>query len=98
MNVRVLLTAGALSLGLALTSTAFAQGMQPEPMQQGGMQGQPGQMGDEMGQQQRPMKRPAKKMKKPMKQKKMMRAPRQPMQQDGMQHGGGMGAAPDEGM
>ena len=95
MNARLLLTAGALSLGLGLTPAAFAQGMPPEPMQQGGMQGQPpGQMGDDMGQQQRPMKRSAKKMKKPMKQKKMMRAPRQ---QDGMQPGGA-GGAPEEGM
>lgn len=94
MTIR-LLTAGALCLGLGLTSAAFAQGQPPEPMQQGGMQGQPpGQMGDAMGQQQRPMKRPAKKMKKPMKQKKMMRPPRQ---QNGMQPGGA-GAAPEEGM
>ncbi len=75
MNVRVLLTAGALSLGLA--TGALAQAAQPgstvgmdAQMGQGQM-GQ-GQMGDDMAQQQRPMKR--KKMKKSMKGKKMMRS------------------------
>ena len=72
MKVRVLLTAGALSLGLA--SASFAQS--PAPMQpgMGGGQMQQGQMGDDMGQEQRPMKRSGKKMTKPMKSKKMMRS------------------------
>ena len=68
MNVRLLLTAGALSLGLA-TGT-LAQGMQ--------MQAQPGmdddQMSDDAGQAQRPVKRSNKRMKKPMQGKAMNRS------------------------
>jgi periplasmic protein CpxP/Spy len=85
MNTRLLLTAGALSLGLVFSSGAYAQGMQRGGMEPG-MGGQPGgqmggqmqqgAMGDDMGQEQRPMKRSSKKMKKPMKSKKMMRSKR----------------------
>lgn len=91
MNARLLLTAGALSLGLGLSSGAFAQGMQPgagtDPSMGGQMQ--QGQMGDDMGQEQRPMKRSSKKMKKPMKSKKMMKSRRM---NSGMESQGGMGA------
>ncbi len=91
MNARLLLTAGALSLGLGLSSGAFAQGMQPgagmDPSMGGQMQ--QGQMGDDMGEAQRPMKRSSKKMKKPMKSKKMMKSRRM---NSGMESQGGMGA------
>ncbi|GAB6844685.1 hypothetical protein HNR00_000312 [Methylorubrum rhodinum] len=92
MNARLLLTAGALSLGLGLSSGAFAQGMQPGAGMDPGMGGQmqQGQMGDDMGQEQRPMKRSSMKMKKSMKSKKMMRSKR--MNSGSGMESGGMGA------
>lgn len=90
MTVRLLLTASALSLGLA--TGALAQGMQPGAggsMQPGMEQGQ---MGDDAGQAQRPMKRSSKKMKKSMKGKKMMRS------KGRMNADPDAGGAPQEGM
>lgn len=97
MNARLLLTAGALSLGLGLTSAATAQQMPSSPdgsmgaMQPQGQMGQ-GQMNEDDAMQ-RPAKRPAKKMKTSTKKQKMAhhRQRKQPA-------GDGSGGAPAEGM
>ncbi|UMY18416.1 hypothetical protein MMB17_03495 [Methylobacterium organophilum] len=87
MNTRLLIAAGALSLGLGLASVASAQQMQPG--MQPGMDGQmqQGQMGNE-DMAQRPMKK--KSMKKMKSNKKMMRSKKRMNSGSGMEQGSDM--------